>query len=297
MYEIKQIERRAFPNLETSGKILKWWQDGKEWMVKIPDDNRRDECWTEKCACELCNIMEIPHAEYQLCCITDAFGGRKFGVMTKKMMHSAQQLAHGNELLSEWVPGYQFEMTKSRGNSLYTLENVFYCLDALDKRYGRNDRESAKTFCLYLLLDTLIGNQDRHHMNWGIIWDEVQAKQFLAPSFDHAASLGRGLSDTERESRLESKDSGFSVDRFAQRAKTMFVDDTGKKLSTLNCLVKAIHLCPEARQTVLESLGLLNRSNIEEVLSNIPEELCSSVAKKFALELIAVNIERVRSNV
>jgi hypothetical protein len=42
---------------------------------------------------------------------------------------------------------------------------------------------------------TLIGNTDRHHENWGILI-ELQRNHWrvnVAPSFDHASSLGREL--------------------------------------------------------------------------------------------------------
>ncbi len=64
----------------------------------------------------------------------------------------------------------------------------------------------------YLVLDALIGNTDRHHENWGFLGqvlvniDEVseaarlvkQGGYDIAPSFDHASSLGRELPDEKR---------------------------------------------------------------------------------------------------
>jgi serine/threonine protein kinase HipA of HipAB toxin-antitoxin module len=44
-------------------------------------------------------------------------------------------------------------------------------------------------FTGYLVLDALIGHTDRHEENWGVIEGITGAKR-LAPSFDHASSLG-----------------------------------------------------------------------------------------------------------
>jgi hypothetical protein len=44
-------------------------------------------------------------------------------------------------------------------------------------------------FLGYLLLGAWIANQDRHHENWGLISDQEQI--YLAPSYDHAASMGQ----------------------------------------------------------------------------------------------------------
>ena len=76
----------------------------------------------------------------------------------------------------------------------------------------------------YLLLDAVIGNVDRHHENWGILGKDVDGsvKGRLAPTFDHASSLGRELLDTGRgKSRHrilnESRDIGTELnDRFGR---------------------------------------------------------------------------------
>ena len=58
----------------------------------------------------------------------------------------------------------------------------------------------------YVLLDGLVGNTDRHHENWmiayvhhcGDMWIEIM------PSYDHASSLGRELTDEKRQHILNS---------------------------------------------------------------------------------------------
>ena len=49
-------------------------------------------------------------------------------------------------------------------------------------------------FAGYLVLDAVIGNTDRHHENWGLLLRRTETgwKGQVAPSFDHASSLGEG---------------------------------------------------------------------------------------------------------
>jgi serine/threonine protein kinase HipA of HipAB toxin-antitoxin module len=74
-------------------------------------------------------------------------------------------------------------------------------------------------FVGYLLLDALIGNQDRHHENWGLI-KAPGAGLSLSPTFDHASSLGRNELDAERIERLTTKDSGRGVAHYVRRARS-----------------------------------------------------------------------------
>ena len=51
-------------------------------------------------------------------------------------------------------------------------------------------------FLGYVLLDAWVANQDRHHQNWGCLLQmlsEGKSRLTIAPSFDHASSLGREL--------------------------------------------------------------------------------------------------------
>lgn len=49
-------------------------------------------------------------------------------------------------------------------------------------------------FAGYLVFDAWISNQDRHEANWSIL-HSPDGERYLAPSYDHAASLGSGLDD------------------------------------------------------------------------------------------------------
>jgi hypothetical protein len=45
------------------------------------------------------------------------------------------------------------------------------------------------------MLDAWIGNGDRHHLNWGLVRNKLTPNIIetihLAPTYDHASSLGR----------------------------------------------------------------------------------------------------------
>lgn len=73
----------------------------------------------------------------------------------------------------------------------------------------QGDSSAAEQFAGYLCLDVLVGNQDRHHENWGAI--RKQKGIALAPTFDHSASLARNLKEQEKQDRLNTTDVGYSV--------------------------------------------------------------------------------------
>lgn len=85
---------------------------------------------------------------------------------------------------------------------------------------------SVEVFLGYVMLDAWIANQDRHHENWGAL--RINGELFLAPTFDHGASLARNLSDEDRKKRMSSSDNGYQVPSFAARARSAFYASEGQ---------------------------------------------------------------------
>lgn len=96
------------------------------------------------------------------------------------------------------ITGYDKE--KVRGQSDHTFENIVTVLEKLFES-PRPRTVACSRMAGYLVLDALVGNTDRHHQNWGVV---VQGKRGadqvllvhsiqLAPTFDHASSLGRKI--------------------------------------------------------------------------------------------------------
>lgn len=94
---------------------------------------------------------------------------------------------------------------------------------------------AVTTFAGYLVLDAWVANQDRHDQNWAVlrsIWPALPLR--LAPSYDHASSIGFNLGDDERARWL---DRG-AVGDFARRARaTRFEHDPSMRKSARPSLV------------------------------------------------------------
>lgn len=65
------------------------------------------------------------------------------------------------------------------------------------------------------MLDALVGNTDRHHENWGLVFWPTDAERYpsVAPTFDHASSLGCELQDKLRTTYLKEGRVGWYVER------------------------------------------------------------------------------------
>ncbi len=167
-YPIIDIPYNARDLPEQQGTKTKFWVyiDNSYSLFKIGRENT-GENWAEKVACELCTLLGLPHAHYDLAVWSD-----KKGVITNNIVPEDGRLVMGNELLSEVHNTYPTNI--HYGVKDHTLGRIATLLSDAKIMPPKSWSIPSSTlnsamdvFLGYLLLDAWIANQDRHHENWG----------------------------------------------------------------------------------------------------------------------------------
>lgn len=276
-----------------SEKRWHWDFKGDRFLFKAGREGTGENC-AEKIACELCKLIGLPHAEYDL-----AIHQGKRGVITPNFVPKGARLELGNEILARYVSGY--EKTKRFSQTQHTLTRVFGLIRRKEVELpigfsGFDNINSAiDVFVGYLMLDTWIANQDRHHENWGYVIELSNGSIHLAPTFDHASSLGRNESDENRARRLITKDIGMSMQRYVERAKSAFYqtqNDT-KPLSTIDAFRIAARWRPDAARTWLKKLENVSLADVRGITDRVSHEEMSDTAKRFTLQILDLNRQRL----
>jgi len=142
-----------------------------------------------------------------------------------------------------------------------------------------------------LLLDTWIGNGDRHHENWGFVSQKTEndAILYLAPTYDHASSLGRELSDQKRASR--------SIEAYAQKCLSAFYRNIGdqKPLKTFDLFSDVANLYPDIIEIWLSYLENISTEQIDLIIQSFPPGQLSAKAAEFAKNILLFNQKRLLS--
>ena len=140
------------------------------------------------------------------------------------------------------------------------------------------------------MLDAWISNVDRHHENWGLVLTKERAVH-LAPSYDHASSLGRIETDVEKCDRLQTRDKNRGILAYVSRAKTPFyaLPTSGKPLSPLEVFLAAAVLFPQAALAWLRRLQEISDTDTERILRDIPPDRISESGILFAHNILATN--------
>jgi len=292
---------------EQMGSKQKFWHcdaQTAQWSLFKYSRPYTGEHWSEKVACELARALGLPHAQVEL-----ARHEGLIGVLVRDLRPDREHMAllHGNELLLEYDPDYPSqqgyrvsEHTVSRVARALIEHNVELPARQLWSRVRPKGVEDAVgLFIGYLLLDAIIGNTDRHHENWGVIAlrDARGARVLqLAPTYDHASSLGRELPDEKRVSRLENVGMR-GVEGYAERTRSAFYaeGDADKPLSPRAVFEASAALRPIAHRAWLARCAEVGVETLLAPLSSVPCQLASDSALAFARALIQYNIEALLS--
>ncbi len=282
--------------LEQLGTKTKFWYNDEQGKRRLFKEGRpgTGENWAEKVCCELCALLNIPHAQYELA----VWKNQRKGIVSPTFVPEGGRLILGNELLAKVVKDYDDTRRYRLRQHTIRIVMAVAASEGIDFPIGwkppKEVADAAGVMAGYLMLDALVSNQDRHHENWGLV--SVPEKGiFLAPTFDHASSLGRNETDVSRIERLQTKDSGRSVESYVARAKSAFYlsNTNAHPLSTLDAFVEAAKLRQEAARYWLDMLTRLDLADFEAILSRVPDTEISQPAREFACRMLELNRKRL----
>lgn len=296
-YPVFEVEpESAFDpeRIESMGSREKFWfrfpseeDDGPDWLFKYPRPNS-GEHWAEKIAAEVAEQLSIRHAQVELAICQNIRGS-----ITKSFLQGDESVTYGNECISDVLSIYQeyndqvqsYDVGKKFGQSQHTLQTIFLAINS----YGGNVSEFAE----YVLLDALIGNTDRHHENWACTINLFSPQPILlAPSFDHASSLGRELSDERRQMVLEQGRMG----QYSERARggIYWPEEDKYGPAPLQLVRLAVNEYPDSFIPGLSKLSNVTHENILDIVTRIPGDWMTDLQRTFAIELMKYNLGQLR---
>ncbi len=296
-YDVFEVPGDASERSEPMGSRPKFWfaRAGGRWLFKATRPEHGED-WAEVLAADAAEVLSLPHADYQLA----VFRGQR-GVVTPSFQPAGFDLVHGNELLQRVDPSYPQEGMRYVRTPQHTVAAVEAALDSVDAGLptgwvpppgvGR----AAEVFAGYLLLDAWIGNTDRHHENWAVLLNRADRTIHLAPTFDHAASLGSHESDDVRSRRLSTPDPRFSIAAYVRRRaarSALFRDEQGPRpLTMLEAYAMWMQRVPAP--VWAERLRDVGADAIDAMVNRMPGPVALGPAGAFAAAMLKANRERI----
>lgn len=207
MFPIFEVDSHKAEWSEPLGTKRKYWftDERGRWILFKAEERGTGEDWAEKIACELAERLGLPHVHYELA--VEIQSGTP-GVICETFIPPECALVPGNEFLLERDPSYPAQRRfKVRRHTVAAVAEIIRAWDLprppLAGRLPNGVATALDVFVGYVMFDVWVANQDRHHENWGAV--RQGSRLWLAPTFDHGASMARNLTDRERLERLETR--------------------------------------------------------------------------------------------
>jgi len=225
-FPTRQVDRSRSQSVEPLGSKPKFWfRDADRRLLFKAEDRGTGEDWAEVVSCHLCGLIGLPHVEYELAAECDGEQYIRPGVVCENMARKPLVLVLGNQLMLAVDPQYPTaQRFKVRQHTVEAVSGIVEQLAPPPENWmievPGGMQSALDVFAGYVMLDAWIANQDRHHENWGALWDDGAMR--LAPTFDHGAALARNLVDEEREDRLTTTDRNRMIAAFAAKGRSAF---------------------------------------------------------------------------
>lgn len=303
-WAVVQVEKAA-----TS--VATWLEEpatGDRWLHKdtvIPGTGlEQGEDWSEVISSRVGSAMSIPCAETRLC----LRAGRR-GSLSRNIRPPAHSLYNGYVLLDECeevtdyfphiegVPGVDplRPEVKRPGHRIDNIKKALSAARPPTAFSGPSELDAFDLFAGYLLFDALVANRDRHEQNWAMLVPDLLTKPVrLAPSYDHASSLGYNLTNEARLREL-SRDGGIS--RWAAGGTAWRFEHTGsakRAESLVSLAARAVAEC--SSDGAMFWRETMNDLNLDDLLTSVRGSAVAEMSEEastFACELLEHNLRRL----
>ena len=203
-----------------------------------------------------------------------------------------EALIHGNELLGSNITGY--DKAKVMKQSDHTVDNI---ISAVTRFAPPNAaREMLLRLAEYIVFDALIGNTDRHHEYWGFRFRFLHGEdgfQFeIAPSYDHASSLGRECRNERCEKYLRDSKVGAYVR--AAHGGVYWLATDAKGVSPLKLVELASAKYPKYFAPALQKICGLTEYDAWQAISRVPAHCASDISKQFAHAILCFSLTELK---
>ena len=261
------------------------------------------EFWMEIIASKIGRLLGLEMLDYNI-----AKRNNMIGCISKNMVNKE---GYALTELMYFLMGFQSTYNPESNQDKFTIQFVY---DAL-KHYGLE--KFMPKYIETLLFDCIIGNQDRHQENWGIITptktsQEIKSKQDkniswkeakVAPIYDSGSSLGREQNEDKIIQMLRDKN---MMEAYINRYKPEVRLVEGKKIrydELVQHLLADEHYNTLTRRIIDKFVNAYDKDQITYIVNHIDDNLpneynafkLTTARKEFVINLMTQRLNKLKT--
>ncbi len=166
-----------------------------EYIAKVGHKWYPNESITEHLLTRIGQLLDLQMAESYL---VSAHGQIRF--LSRYFLERNQNLVHGAEIFADYLKDEQFVEEVEQEGATQDMFTFQFIKEAIQEQFPDHARPILKGYTQMLAFDAIVGNNDRHHYNWGVV---VHGHRRHEPYFSPIYDSARALFWNNEESKLE----------------------------------------------------------------------------------------------
>ena len=248
--------------------------NNKYYLLKFPNANPKqnkeasyaNNIFSEYLGCHIFNIIGIKAQNTLLGIYTE--DGK-----TKNVCACEDFTGNGWRLVEFQNLKNSYSETSSSSNGRST--NLEEILEVIEKHKDIKDNEQLKEFFWNIfVIDSLIGNYDRHNGNWGILVNDETSETKMAPVYDCGSCLYSQLTDEQMKEILKSE---TEINNRVYNRPTSTINENGHRINYYEFISSLKN--KDCNKALKELFNKIDMEKIEEEIDNMP--IISDTRKEF----------------
>lgn len=266
---------------KNGGKIcIKY--NNEDYMLKFPGINEgiSEQGYSNSCISEYisCNIIESIGLKVQ----KTLLGIYRLN-NTKKVVVACKDFTSTGTVLKQFAELKNSQIETSKNGYGTELEEV---IQTIDEQIIYDTKELKEFFWDMFIVDSLIGNFNRHNGNWGFLINENLKKIEIAPIYDCASCLYPQLTDGKILEIIDNEEE-MNARVYIFPNSELKVDN--KKINYFNFISSVKN--EECNQALLRIFPKINMDNIYKIIDDTPYIL--DIRKNFYKKIIELRYEKI----
>ena len=180
---------------------------------------------------------------------------------------------------------YEFEnlalSTKKKKKIETELNDI---MEVIEESKMINNIETKEKFWDMFVIDSLIGNTDRHNGNWGFLLNKTTGKVSFSPIYDCGSCLNPMLEDEEIENMSQIELKNLAINCYS------CIKENGKKINYMSYIRQMQN--EECNNAIKRLFSNINIEEINKFIDNI--ECISNIRKDFYKNIIEQRYEIIK---
>ena len=260
-----------FNNYKGSEKKKTLIYNNKKYLVKFPDpvrEKNKNISYINNAFSEYIgsNIFKIAGLKTQ-----NTVLGKYLYKEKEKIVCACEDFTDNENVL------YEFENLALSTNPDKKIETELSdIMEVIEESKMINNVETKEKFWDMFIIDSLIGNTDRHNENWGFLLNKTTGKAEFAPIYDCGSCLNPMLEDEELEKINETELKNLAINCYS------CLKENGKKINYMTFINQMKN--PDCNNAIKRTFTNINIDEINKFIDDI--ECMSKVRKNFYKKII-----------